>query len=51
MGPLKDVKYLLLVRRKAGAVTAIDANCGRSQQGGSEGGREGRKEGGSGSER
>ena len=41
VGPLKDDKYLLLVRRKAGAVTAIDANCGRFSQGGWEGGRKG----------
>ncbi|GAB5037354.1 Hypothetical protein NocV09_07400090 [Nannochloropsis oceanica] len=29
VGPLKDDKYLLLIRRKAGAISAIDANCGR----------------------
>lgn len=33
VGPLKDDKYLLLIRRKAGAISAIDANCGKSEQG------------------
>ncbi|EKU22693.1 hypothetical protein NGA_0482400 [Nannochloropsis gaditana CCMP526] len=29
VGPLKDDKFLLLIRRKEGRVSAIDANCGR----------------------
>lgn len=34
VGPLKDDKFLLLIRRKEGRVSAIDANCGKCRKAG-----------------